>query len=159
MKTKSFALVLTLASVALCSSVTAADTKPAADPGHTHEKRTAGPNRGRVITGITPRAEFFVTPDRKVQITFLGKDDAVIAPAAQVVTVTAGDRSAPTKLTFARQGDVLLSTTALPAGNDFPVVVEITSSPGSPNAVEKFYFDSSQCGECKNAEYACICAH
>jgi hypothetical protein len=159
MKSKYISLVLLLASVPLCPSVTAAERKPPGDPGHTHEQRTAGPNRGRVMTGINPRAEFFVTPDRKVQITFLGPDGTAIAPDAQVVTVTAGDRAAPTKLSFVRQGNVLLSTNALPAGNDFPVVVEIVPSSGSTKAVEKFYFDSSQCGECKNAEYACICAH
>ena len=108
---------------------------------------------------LEPRAEFFVTPDRKVQITFLAKDGTAIAPAAQIPTVTAGDRAAPTKLTFARKGNVLLSTSPLPAGNDFPVVVEIEPSPGATKIVEKFYFDSSQCGECKNAEYACICEH
>jgi len=159
MKLKPIATLVLLASFALSFSLTAAETKPAAEPGHTHEKRTAGPNRGRVITGLEPRAEFFVTPDRKVQITFLAKDGTVIAPAAQIATVTAGDRAAPTKLTFARNGNVLLSSSSLPAGNDFPVVVEIESSPGAAKVVEKFYFDSSQCGECKNAEYACICDH
>ena len=159
MNPKPISLLLILACVAPSFSLTAAETKPAVEPGHTHEKRTAGPNRGRVITGVEPRAEFFVTPERKVQITFLGKDGTAIAPAAQVATVTAGERAAPTKLTFERKANVLLSTSVLPAGNDFPVVVEIVPSPGAAKIVEKFYFDSSICGECKNAEYACICAH
>ena len=48
----------------------AADKKH--DPSdHKHEAKVAGPNGGRIIATVTPRAEFFVTADRKVQITFL----------------------------------------------------------------------------------------
>jgi hypothetical protein len=41
------------------SALTAAGQKP-----HTHEKRDAGPNGGRIIATAAPRAEFFVTADR-----------------------------------------------------------------------------------------------
>lgn len=123
------------------------------------EKVTAGPNGGRVLTKSDPHAEFFVTKERKVQITFLGKEGKAIAPAAQVVTVTAGDRSAPTKLTFAKSGDVLISDTALPAGNDFPAVVQIKSSPEAKSVTEKFNVNLSTCGGCDKAEYACTCGH
>lgn len=157
MKLRASLTLLTI--VALAASLRAADSKTGSAHGHTHEQRTAGPNRGRVITGADPRAEFFVTADRRVQITFLAKDNTTVAAAQQNVVVTAGDRAAPTKLTFTRTGNVLLSNGALPAGNDFPVVVEIVATPGGKKIVEKFYFDSSICGECKNAEYACICAH
>jgi hypothetical protein len=124
-----------------------------------HEKITAGPNRGRLITSVTPHAEFFVTTDRKVQITFVGEDGKPIAPAAQVVTVTAGDRSAPTKLTFTKTGNVLLSDAPLPVGNNYPTVVQIKTTPEAKPTYARFNLNTSVCGECQNAEYACVCGH
>jgi hypothetical protein len=126
---------------------------------HTHEKKEAGPHGGRVLTAIQPHAEFFVTADRKVQITFLGEDGKAIPPAAQTVTVTAGERSAPTKLTFIKSGEVLVSEQPLPDGNDFPTVVQIKDTPEAKAVVEKFNLNLSPCPGCKLAEYACICSH
>lgn len=123
------------------------------------KKRTAGPNGGRVIETLEPRAEFFVTADRKVQITFLDKAGKPIAPADQVVAVTAGKRSAPTKLAFARSGDALVSTTPLPPGDDLPAVVQIKPAPSGKTVTERITVDLSVCGECKLTEYACTCAH
>ncbi len=160
---RSLAAALSLLSVLLvtfdlCSTATAAEKKH--DPSdHTHEKKVAGPHGGRIIATIHPRAEFFVTADRKIQITFLDDAGKAIAPAEQVVTVTTGDRAAPTKLTFTKTATALLSTAALPAGNDLPTVVQIKSTPTSPTITAKFTLDLSKCGECKLAEYACICAH
>ena len=126
---------------------------------HAHEKNEAGPNKGRLITSVTPHAEFFVTAERKIQITFVGEDGKPVAPAAQVVTVTAGDRSAPTKLTFTQTGNVLLSDAALPGGNKFPTVVQIKTTPDSKPTYARFTLNTAICGECKNAEYACVCGH
>jgi hypothetical protein len=126
---------------------------------HTHEKQEAGPNGGRVLTAIQPHAEFFVTADRTVQITFLDERGKAIAPAAQAVTVTAGERSAPTKLTFIKSGEVLVSEQPLPGGNDFPTVVQIKDTPEAKAVVEKFNLNLSPCPGCKLAEYACICSH
>jgi len=126
---------------------------------HDHKKKVAGPNGGRILTTVEPRAEFFVTADRKVQIAFLDQAGKAIAPADQVVTVTTGDRAAPTKLTFAKTGNTLLSTAALPKGNELPTVVQIKPTAAGKTVTEKFNVDLSKCGECKHAEYACICAH
>jgi hypothetical protein len=126
---------------------------------HAHEKITAGPNHGRLITSVTPHAEFFVTAERKVQITFVGADGKPVAPADQVVVVTAGERSAPTKLTFTQTGNVLLSDAPLPAGNSFPAVVQIKATPEAKPTYARFNLNTSTCGECKNAEYACVCGH
>lgn len=162
MKTKSIRSLLFIASVLLAPaaftsvSATAAsdDKKP-----HTHEQKDAGPNGGRIIATSVPRAEFFVTADRKVQITFLDLAGKPIAPAEQVVTVTTGDRAAPTKLTFTKTATALVSTAALPAGDDLPIVLQIKSTPTTPTVTAKFTLDLSVCGECKHAEYACTCAH
>ena len=126
---------------------------------HSHEKKVAGPNGGRIMKSIVPQAEFFVTSDRKVQITFLSEDGKAIAPAAQSVTVTAGERSAPTKLTFVKSGDTLISEQPLPDGNDFPTVVQIKVTPEAKAVAVKFNLNLSECPGCKLKEYACICSH
>ncbi len=124
-----------------------------------HAQKIPAPNGGRVLTKVEPHAEFFVLPDRKVQITFIDEDGKPLAPAGQVVTVTAGDRQAPTRLTFALAGNVLVSSAALPAGDDFPTVVQIKATPEAKAVVEKFNLDLSTCPDCKKAEYGCACEH
>jgi hypothetical protein len=89
----------------------------------------------------------------------VGEDGKAVAAADQVVTVTAGDRAAPTKLTFTKIGNVLLSDAVLPAGNDFPTVVQIKITPDAKPVHARFNLNMSVCGECKNAEYACTCGH
>lgn len=120
------------------------------------DKKAAGPNGGRLLT-TEPRAEFFVTAERKVQITFLDPSNQPVAPTEQVVTVTAGERSAPTTLKFARSGNALLSDVALPAGNAVPAVIQIKANAAAKNTIERFNVDLSKCPECKKAEYACVC--
>ena len=124
-----------------------------------HGKNEAGPNGGRLITAISPHAEFFVTADRKVQITFIGEDGKAVAPAGQSVAVTAGERSAPTKLTFKEVGGVLLSDQTLPKGNNFPAVVQIKLTPDAKAVVARFNVNLSICSGCSKAEYACTCGH
>jgi len=125
---------------------------------HASEKK-AGPNGGRLLTEVQPNAEFFVTADRKVKITFLGADGKVVAPADQLVTVTTGERTAPVKLAFVKEGDALISDKALPEGNDLPAVVQIKAAPDAKTVVEKFHINLAVCPGCKLSEYACTCGH
>ena len=96
----------------------------------------------------------------KIRVDLLGnpEKDKSVAPGNQIVVVTAGERSAPTKLTFAVDGAVLRSNGPLPAGNDFPTVVQIKVNPAGRFVTEKFNLNLSLCPDCKHAEYACICA-
>ena len=130
-----------------------------AGPNHSHEKKEAGPNGGRLLTSIDPHAEFLVTADRMVQITFVDDNGKAIAPAAQVVTVTTGERSAPVKMTFAKTETSFLSEQSVPEGNNFPVVIQIKTTPDAKTSVERFTLNLSNCPDCKLAEYACICSH
>jgi hypothetical protein len=127
-------------------------------PLHAAERK-AGPNGGRLLTNVQPNAEFLVTASRKVKITFIGADGKIVAPAEQVVTVTTGERSAPVKLSFVKNGDALISEQALPAGEDLPAVVQIKTTPDAKAAVEKFHLNLAICSGCKLAEYACTCDH
>ena len=124
-----------------------------------HEKNVGGPNGGRLLTAIEPHAEFLLLPDRKVQITFVNDDGAAIAPFGQVVTVTTGERLKPTRLYFTAAGNSLVSNQAVPAGDDLPVIVQIKPSATAKTIVERFHLNLSVCGDCKRAEYACICDH
>lgn len=130
-----------------------------AGKNHSHEKKEPGPNGGRILLSIEPHAEFLVTADRKVQITFVDDAFKPIAPAEQVVTVTTGERSAPVKMSFTKTGDTLVSEQTVPEGNNFPVVVQIKPTPDAKAIVEKFTLNLSTCPDCKYAEYACICSH
>jgi hypothetical protein len=135
------------------------------DDDHDHEhgeeaKSDPGPNGGRLITTIEPHAEFLVTDDRKVQVTFLAEDNkTAVAPGDRSVTVTAGDRSNPTQLAFTANGNVLLSDGVLPDGDDFPTVVEFKLAPDAETVREKFNLNLSDCPTCDYREYACICGH
>ncbi len=143
--------------LALMAAILTSITLQAAEDGHSHTK--AGPNGGRLITTIEPHAEFFVTPDRKVQIVFVGEDGLPVSPADQVVAVTTGERSAPVKMTFTKSDTALVSEQAVPEGNNFPVVIQIKPTPDAKAIVEKFTLNLTVCPECKLAEYACTCAH
>lgn len=151
MKTTLLTLSLVIAGLALAN---AADKRD-----HDHDKAKAGPTGGRLIHEVEPHAEFFVNKDKKVEIRFVDDDNKVIAPDTQVVTVTMGERSAPTKLTFAREGDKLVSDKAIPSGNDLPTVVQIKVRPDAKSVTEKFNLNLEQCPTCKYKEYACTCDH
>lgn len=131
----------------------------AAEKDHKHEKKAEGPNGGRIITVVEPHLEFLVTKDRKVEITALTEALKPAKLGGQVIAVTAGDRSKPTKLEFKSDGGKLVSSNALPEGNDYPVSVSIKASAGAKAIYEKFNLDLAKCPTCKNQEYACICAH
>lgn len=132
----------------------------AAEKDHKHdEKKVAGPNNGRVITSVEPHLEFLVTKDRKVEITALTEDLKAAKMSGQVIAVTAGDRSNPTKLELKEEGGKLVSSNALPAGNDFPVSVSIKPSASGKAVYEKFNLNLEKCPTCKLQEYNCLCAH
>ncbi|MEJ6571737.1 MAG: hypothetical protein QNL01_16300 [Akkermansiaceae bacterium] len=129
--------------------------------GHDHAKKVAGPNGGKVIITVEPHAELFVTADRKLRITFLGEDNKGIAVAAQSVSVVCGDRSKPTMLTLVKEadGNSLLSTAALPAGNNFPTIVTLKTTPEAAPVRDRFILNLNDCPTCKYKEYACTCSH
>ncbi len=133
--------------------ITLAITAGAAEPNK------AGPNGGRLITEVSPNAEFFVTKEKKVEIRFVDAAMKVISPAEQVVAVTLGERSAPKKLTFTKVGEQLVSDQTIPEGNNHPTVVQIKVKPGEKSVTAKFNLNLSACPTCSHAEYACTCAH
>ena len=125
--------------------------------GHDHVK--AGPNQGRLIETVSPKAEFVVLDGGKVQITFFDDAMKVVAPASQIVSVVSGERSNPAELTFTAQGQSLVSTEAIPAGNNFPTIVAIKADAAGDEMISKFTLNLTDCSSCDNKEYACECHH
>ncbi len=152
MKIKIIALALI---TSLCLGFTTASVSAYGSEEHA-PKKSVGPNGGRVLHGTDPRAEFFITSERKVKITFLDDQGQPITPAGQKVVVTSGQRSAPTQLNFSQVGDVLVSDVAVPEGRRVPTVVQITS-PDGLTAIERLNVNLAVCSGCDNPEYACIC--
>lgn len=130
----------------------------AAKEDHDHPAK-AGPNGGRLLTKTEPHVEFFVNKENKVEIRFVDDANKVVAPAAQVVTVTLGDRSKPTKLSFVKDGDKFISNALVPEGNNHPTVVQIKVDAKAKTVTERFNLNLSQCPTCENREYACVCEH
>lgn len=139
--------ILTLAS-ALCVgllTVTAAD-----------KKLMGGPKGGRLLE-TEPRAEFFVEKDHTVTITFYDASLKPVSAVAQTVAVIADAKSGKTKLEFTRKGDVLASQGKLPEGDGYNLVVQFKQAADAKPQNFRIKFDLKTCGECKRAEYACIC--
>ncbi|MBT8037607.1 MAG: hypothetical protein KJO21_08690 [Verrucomicrobiae bacterium] len=131
------------------------------DHGHDHAEKVAGPNGGKIITAIEPHAEFFVTDDRKVRITFLDDDHQPIAVANPSVSIVCGDRSNPTTLTLTKEayGMSMISDNTLPTGNNFPTIVTFKNTPDATPVRAKFTLNLSDCPSCTHKEYACTCEH
>ena len=127
--------------------------------GHDHGAKIKAPNGGRVVTAVEPHFELLVTAERGLQVTFLGEHGKAIAPAAQKITATGGSRSAPTKFTFAKAGNTLLSDKPLPEGKVIPLVMRIKMTADAKAVTERLSLNLNDCPTCKYKEYACACAH
>lgn len=127
--------------------------------GHDHSHGKVGPTGGKLIAGIEPHAEFFVNADKKVEIRFVDDENKVVAPQEQIVTAIMGDRSSPTRLKFTKDGDKLISDQPIPAGDDFPTVLQVKTNESAKTVTEKFNLKLAKCPTCKNPEYACTCEH
>lgn len=121
-------------------------------------KPLAGPKGGRILTTEVPHAEFFVSKERAVVISFYGADLKPLPLSGQTVSATAETKGGKVKLEFSEKSGALVSSTALPAGDDFTVVVQIKDNATARPKNYRVVYHDEICGECKRAEYACICA-
>lgn len=120
------------------------DHDHAKEEHHEHDESvTKGPNGGHVIDSKAGFS-FEVTVDkaRKARIVFLDKSNKPVPLGQQGITGIAGERSAPTKLTFAKGTDadanVLVSDKALPAGAHVPMILSIKTTPDAKAVTERF---------------------
>ena len=152
MKTKTNLSLLTV-TVALCLGFLNID---AAEKDHQHK---ATPKGGRLLDKTEPHAEFVVEKDRTVTINFYNHDMKPVAASTQTVTVIADAKGGKSTLEFEKKGDSLVSKTKLPEGDGYNVVVQFKQTAESKPQNLRFKLDMHTCGECKRAEYACICGH
>lgn len=144
--------ILTLAA-ALCASM--------ALPAFAAEKHEHGapPKGGRLLEKTEPHAEFVVEKDRSVTINFYNHDMKPVAVTTQTVTVQADAKDGKAKLEFEKKGDALVSKGKLPDGEGYNLVVQFKQTAEAKPLNLRFKLDLATCGECKRAEYACICGH
>ena len=122
------------------------------------EKVVGGPKAGRLLDAGAQKAEFFVTKDRKAEITFY---DAGLKPAtlaAQVVAITAEPKSGRKTVELEKTANGYISKTALPESKEpYRVVVQLREKPDASPKNYRIDLDLETCGECKRGEYACTC--
>lgn len=111
------------------------------DEDHDHDAKK-GPNGGTVVESKAGFSfEVAVSKDRKARIVFLDKELKAVALEAQTISGIAGERSAPTKLTFAKGKDadanVLISDQALPEGAHVPLNLIIKTTADAKSVSEK----------------------
>ena len=123
------------------------------------KKALGGPKGGRFLEKTAPQAEFLVEKDKAVSINFYDAAGKPVAPAEQSVTVIADGKGGKEKLEFEKKGDALVSKTKLPAGDGYNIVVQFKQTADAKPQNFRFKYDAHTCGECKRAEYACICEH
>lgn len=116
------------------------------------------PNGGRILREIEPHAEFFITKERKVQITFVnGKGKPT--KAAATLKAIGGKLSAPTKFTFVKTKHGFLSEQKLPKGQLVPIMLMFKDGKGAALPRIRFNVNMDDCPTCDFLEYACTCDH
>jgi len=130
-------------------------------PGHVdHVEAIKPPNGGRILHEIVPHAEFFITKERMVQITFVDDEGKPIKDEATLKAM-GGKLTAPTKFTFKKTKHGLISEQKLPEGKMVPILLRFKDAEGKAMSAEpiKFNVDLSDCPTCDYLEYACTCDH
>lgn len=146
--------ILTLAT-ALCLSL----ALPALAAEKHYHKHLATPKGGRLLDKTEPHAELVIEKDRSVTINFYSEELKPLAATTQVVTVIADAKGGKTTLQFEKKGDSLVSTSKLPEGDGYNIVVQFKQTTEAKPQNLRFKLDLNTCAECKRAEYACSCGH
>lgn len=120
-------------------------------------KPLAGPKGGRIVTTAAPHIEFLVASDRSVVVSFYDADLRPLAAAGQVVNATAELPSGRVKLDFTPKDGALVSTTPLPGGGDFRVVLQVRDTAEAKPRNFRIDLNLARCDGCNRAEYACLC--
>lgn len=121
------------------------------------ETIVAGPKGGRLLDSEPQKAEFFVTPDRKVEVTFYDASLRPVDPGTQVVSVTVEPADGRSKLEMEETPTGFVSKTALPDGEPYRVVVQTRATPDSKPKNFRIDLELHTCAGCEKAEYACTC--
>jgi hypothetical protein len=122
-------------------------------------KIAGGPKGGRLLEKTEPKAEFFLEKDHTATVTFYDAALKPVSAASQSVTIIATTSGGKTTIEFEKRGEVLASKSPLPDGGDYNVVLQYKPTAEAKPQNFRFKLITETCGECKRAEYACICGH
>lgn len=129
-----------------------------AEESHDHDHaKTGGPRGGKLLEHTKPQAEFFLEKDKTATISFYNKEMKPVPAESQVVVVIAEKDGSKTQIDFEKKGEVLSSKEPLPESSN--LVVQFRQTADAKPSNFRFKLDEGICGECKRAEYACICEH
>jgi hypothetical protein len=130
-----------------------------AEEGHIHDKIVPGPKGGRLLEVTSGgHAEFYVEKDKKISVTFYDPEMKPVAPGERMVKVIAEAPAGKTTLDFEKAGDALVSSSVLPEGDGYRIVVQIRPTADAKPQNFRIDYHDETCGECKLAEYACVCS-
>jgi hypothetical protein len=118
----------------------------------------AGPRKGRLLEVDKEKAEFFVEKDRSISIAVYDAALKAQPASTEVITATAEAPSGKVKIEFEAKDGKLVSTTKLPEGEGYQVVVQAKSTPDAKTKNFRIKLLLFTCKECGNPEYACTCA-
>ena len=121
-------------------------------------KVKAGPRKGLILDLGGKQAEFFVEKDRTISIAVFDAAMKAQPASTEVITATAEAPSGKAKIAFEAKDGKLVSTTKLPEGEGYQVVVQAKSTPDAKTKNFRIKLLLYTCKECSNPEYACTCA-
>ncbi|GAA5141104.1 hypothetical protein GCM10023213_24790 [Prosthecobacter algae] len=121
-------------------------------------KVKAGPRKGLLLDLGGKQAEFFVEKDRSISIAVYDAALKAQPASTEVITATAEAPSGKAKMAFEVKDGKLVSTTKLPEGEGYQVVLQAKSTPDAKTKNFRIKLQLHICGgPCKNPEYACTC--
>ena len=129
----------------------------ASTPAFADAKVKAGPRKGLLLDLGGKQAEFFVEKDRSISIAVYDAALKAQPPSTEVITATAEAPSGKAKIAFEAKDGKLISTTKLPEGEGYQVVVQAKSTPDAKTKNFRIKLQLYICKGCGNAEYACTC--
>ena len=120
-------------------------------------KVKAGPRKGLLLDLGSKQAEFFVEKDRTISIAVYDAAMKAQPATTEVIAATAEAPAGKAKIEFVKKGDLFVSTTKLPEGEGYQVVVQAKSTPDAKTKNFRIKLQLYICKGCGNAEYACTC--
>jgi hypothetical protein len=121
-------------------------------------KVKAGPRKGLLLDLGGKQAEFFVEKDRSISIAVYDAALKAQPASTEVITATAEAPSGKAKMAFEVKDGKLVSTTKLPEGEGYQVVVQAKATPEAKTKNFRIKLALHTCGgPCGNPEYACTC--